>query len=120
MFSSYAMRRVSMVPGVRRSASGLVTSEIRGQVGILTLNDPARLNALTAAMGEEFTAAVDEMNMVGMCTWKYKSYHHFLISRVACLFDLQEVAKQNIRTCIVTGAGDAFSAGGDIGANYKI
>jgi enoyl-CoA hydratase len=92
---SKSLRRLSSSPGTgalagsaARSVSSLVTAEIRGNVGVLTLTDPARLNALTAAMGQQFVAAVDEMN--------------------------EAVASQKIRACVVTGAGDAFSAGGDI------
>ena len=49
---------------LKRLNGSLVNSEIRGRVGIITLNDPARLNALTEAMGREFVTIVDKMNEV--------------------------------------------------------
>ena len=67
-FSTKIMRRIylsrSSVSISSRNGSSFVKSETRGNVGIITLCDPARLNALTAAMGEQFVAAVDEMNVV--------------------------------------------------------
>mmetsp|Transcript_19825 Transcript_19825/g.28511 ORF Transcript_19825/g.28511 Transcript_19825/m.28511 type:complete len:286 (-) Transcript_19825:61-918(-) len=72
----------------KRFASSLVKTEIQGDVGIITLCDAQRLNALTASMGHEFVKAVDKMN--------------------------DAAASQKIRSCIVTGDGEAFSAGGDL------
>ena len=39
----------------------LVRTEIVGKVGIISLSDPSRLNALTVEMGEQFLLAVDKM-----------------------------------------------------------
>ena len=55
-----------------------------GDVVTLTFNDPARLNAMTEAMGEAFRAAITEL-----------------------------AADASLRALVLTGAGRAFSAGGD-------
>ena len=66
----------------------LITLERRGHVGILTLNRPDSLNALGApGDGDQVRAACDEVN-----------------------------ADPSIRCVILTGAGRAFSAGGDVKA----
>ena len=70
------------------SVGKLVQTDVRNNIGYITLSDPAKLNALTEAMGNEFTEAVDKM----------------------CV----EAQKQRIRACIITGEGKAFSAGGDL------
>ncbi|HEY8152624.1 MAG TPA: enoyl-CoA hydratase/isomerase family protein [Myxococcota bacterium] len=56
-----------------------------GDVVTLTFNDPARLNAMTEAMGEAFSAAIAEL-----------------------------AADASLRAVVLTGAGRAFSAGGDL------
>jgi len=56
-----------------------------GQVAVLTLNSPAKLNALSEEMGDELTDHV---------------------------MKLKENA--TLRCCVLTGAGKAFSAGGDL------
>lgn len=66
----------------------LVKTSIVDGVGIITLSDPKRLNALTVAMGEDFKKAVAELTLA--------------------------VKDQKIRAVVVTGAGEAFSAGGDL------
>lgn len=70
----------------------LVKSEIRKidghGIGIITLCDPKKLNALTVNMGDQFVKVTDEMAAAAR--------------------------KQEIRACIFTGEGDAFSAGGDL------
>lgn len=66
----------------------LVRTSISDGVGWIYLSDPSRLNALTVAMGEQFVSAVDEM--------VYASN------------------SGTIRSCVITGDGDAFSAGGDL------
>jgi 2-(1,2-epoxy-1,2-dihydrophenyl)acetyl-CoA isomerase len=58
--------------------------EMRQAVGVITLNRPATLNALTTQVGQEFQAAVGEL--------------------------LQNGA----RAVVITGAGRAFCAGGDL------
>lgn len=58
--------------------------EMKGTVGVLTLNRPERLNALTVQVAQEFKAAV------------------------------AETLEHGARAIVVTGAGRAFSAGGDL------
>lgn len=64
--------------------------EMQASVGVITLNRPAALNALTAAVGEEFLSA------------------------------LQEAHEQGARAIILTGAGRAFCAGGDLREMQKV
>ena len=64
--------------------------EMRGAVGIITLNRPNSLNALTTEVGQEFQAAVDEAR------------------------------ERAARAMIVTGAGRAFCAGGDLREMQRI
>jgi enoyl-CoA hydratase/carnithine racemase len=59
-----------------------------GRVGLIKLNDPSKFNALTVEMGDQFRMAVEEMR--------------------------RRAVNQEIRACIVTGEGVAFSAGGDL------
>lgn len=74
---------------VRGLSSQLVETSSAGSVGIITLNDPSRLNALTVEMGEQFSEAVEYFS--------------------------KEARDQRIRSIVVTGSGDrAFSAGGDV------
>ena len=56
-----------------------------GDVVTLTFNDPSRLNAMTQAMGEAFRGAIAEL-----------------------------AADASLRGVVLTGAGRAFSAGGDL------
>jgi 2-(1,2-epoxy-1,2-dihydrophenyl)acetyl-CoA isomerase len=58
--------------------------QMQQAVGIITLNRPASLNALTTEVGQEFKAAVGE------------------------------VQERGARAVIITGAGRAFCAGGDL------
>jgi 2-(1,2-epoxy-1,2-dihydrophenyl)acetyl-CoA isomerase len=58
--------------------------EMRGAVCLLTLNRPERLNALTVAVGKEFQSAVTEAR------------------------------ERGARAIVLTGAGRAFCAGGDL------
>jgi len=58
--------------------------EMRGPVGLLTLNRPDRLNALTVQVANDFKAAV------------------------------AEAMESGARAIVITGAGRAFSAGGDL------
>ena len=58
--------------------------EMRDAVAVITLNRPESLNALTTEVGQEFQAAVDELRQSGA------------------------------RAVVLTGAGRAFCAGGDL------
>lgn len=64
--------------------------EMRGAVGIITLNRPDSLNALTTQVGQEFQAAI------------------------------REARERGSRAIVVTGAGRAFCAGGDLREMRKI
>jgi len=60
-----AVRGVCQVKGVRAlsgTAKGTVEVSYEGQVAVIKLRDDLRMNALTAEMGEEMLAAVDEVN----------------------------------------------------------
>jgi len=67
-----------------------ITLDMRGTVGVITLNRPDSLNALNTQVGQEFLAAVAEARGNGA------------------------------RAMIVTGAGRAFCAGGDLREMRKI
>ncbi|HEV7472467.1 MAG TPA: enoyl-CoA hydratase-related protein [Pyrinomonadaceae bacterium] len=64
--------------------------ELREAVGVITLNRPASLNALTSEVGREFKAAIGELQQRGA------------------------------RAVVITGAGRAFCAGGDLREMQKI
>ncbi len=64
----------------------VVSEDSTSGVATLTLNAPKRLNALTVAMGDEFAAAVADL----------------------------KANSANVSSVVVTGAGRAFSAGGDV------
>jgi enoyl-CoA hydratase/carnithine racemase len=66
----------------------LVDVYVNNGVGVIVLNDPKKLNALTEDMGYQFVDAVSMMKRASQ--------------------------DQLIRSCIITGSGDAFSAGGDL------
>ena len=66
--------------------SPLILLERDGGVAVLTFNDPERRNAMTQAMGEAFAARVVEL-----------------------------AQDDQLRAVVLTGAGRAFSAGGDLG-----
>jgi len=63
----------------------LIVQTRDGDFVTLTFNDPTRLNAMTQAMGEAFAAAIAEL-----------------------------AADASLRAVVLTGAGRAFSAGGDL------
>lgn len=63
----------------------LITTEVRDRVGILTLNDPDRRNAISMAMNEEIGAVLDE--------WENDD---------------------GIGALVITGAGKGFCAGADL------
>ena len=62
-----------------------ITTELSGRVLTITLNRPDRLNAWTATMGRELTAAFDRAD-----------------------------ADDEVRVIIITGAGRGFCAGADL------
>jgi len=64
--------------------------EMRGAIGVLTLNRPDRLNALNVQVANDFKAAVSE------------------------------AMERGARVIVLTGAGRAFSAGGDLRAMQEI
>lgn len=64
--------------------------EMREAVGLITLNRPASLNALTTEVGQEFQAAV------------------------------ADVQQRGARAIVLTGAGRAFCAGGDLREMQKM
>ncbi|HJO24892.1 MAG: enoyl-CoA hydratase-related protein [Myxococcota bacterium] len=66
--------------------SELLLAERDGDVAVLTFNDPERRNAMTRAMGEAFGTAVTEL-----------------------------ARDDSLRCVVLTGAGRAFCAGGDLG-----
>ncbi len=59
-------------------------------IGIVTLNRPERMNAWTRQMGREIRAAIDSLD-----------------------------SREDIRAIVVTGAGSAFCAGADVGAEPR-
>jgi len=63
---------------------GTVQIELRDKVAVIVLNRPDRLNALTVAVAEDFIAAVND------------------------------AIEKGARAVVLTGAGRAFSAGGDL------
>lgn len=66
-------------------AMALIETEVRDRVGILTLNDPDKRNAITLAMNDEIAAVLDE--------WE---------------------ADDDVGAMVVTGAGKGFCAGADL------
>lgn len=64
--------------------------EMLGTIGLITLNRPASLNALTTEVGQEFQAAV------------------------------ADVRQRGARAVVLTGAGRAFCAGGDLREMQRI
>lgn len=68
--------------------SELVLLSIRNAVATLTLNAPKKLNCLTEAMGEQFASHVEYLK--------------------------SDAVLPTIRGLVITGAGGAFSSGGDL------
>ncbi|ETW08812.1 hypothetical protein H310_01321 [Aphanomyces invadans] len=79
-------RRLAVHRGVSSAAKESVTLEKQGQIGIVRLNDPNRLNALTADMGDRVEELVQEI----------------------------KDRADEFRAIVLTGEGRAFSAGGDL------
>ena len=63
----------------------LITTEVRGRVGLITLNDPDKRNAITLAMNDEIGSVLD--------AWE---------------------ADEAIGAVVLTGAGRGFCAGADL------
>jgi enoyl-CoA hydratase len=78
--------RAASVRGFCSPSSALVTTEMHGRVCVISLNDPKRLNAMTADLGKAFSVTVSEIAEKG----------------------------DEIGAVVVTGTGRAFSAGGDL------
>jgi enoyl-CoA hydratase/carnithine racemase len=79
---SGARRALSQATG----SSSVLLEVTKNKIGIVTFNDPNRLNAMTVSMGERFGQVIDEVH-----------------SRL-----------DEIHAVVFTGAGKAFSAGGDL------
>jgi enoyl-CoA hydratase/carnithine racemase len=84
------------------NGNGLVVLTIQNHIATLTLNDPNRLNALSEEMGIQFQNTVNSLKQVSSLPFVLLSYSSKAIQR------------HEIRACIITGAGDAFSAGGNL------
>ncbi|PRP83787.1 hypothetical protein PROFUN_08985 [Planoprotostelium fungivorum] len=69
----------------RRQQSSLVETQVSDGIAIIRLNQPETLNALTEKMGDTF---------------------------LGCIADLNR--RSDVRCAVLTGAGKAFSAGGDL------
>jgi len=95
MFGLQGMRVLRATTGLARTSSNLqarnnsnlvtVTFEDEGKIAVITLNNPGKLNALTEPMGDDLTEQVKILK-----------------------------SNKNLRAAILTGAGKAFSAGGDL------
>jgi len=70
-----------------RKCSNLVKTHLENneQIAVITLNNPSKLNALTEPMGDALIARVEEVKKM-----------------------------PEVRAAVITGAGKAFSAGGDL------
>ena len=81
-------KKISKSSSIRFSSSLVQKKITDDKIGIVTLNDPKRLNAMTYDLGVEFKSVMQEC--------------------------IQDVEDQRIRSLILTGSGKAFSAGGDL------
>lgn len=80
------MSDATLVPAQQLQSDAPVNAWVTSaHVAVLELNAPDKLNALTVEMGEAFSAAVDKV-----------------------------AAQKDVRAVVLTGAGRAFSAGGDL------
>jgi len=86
MLSRRLLTRRSLLQNVRH-CSDLVKLDIENdkKVAVITLNNPSKMNALTEPMGDALMSVVEKLK-----------------------------SENNIRAAILTGAGKAFSAGGDL------
>jgi len=80
-------RTVGTAAAARPAAVRVETDEVSRGVRILTLDRPESLNAMTVEMGDAVQAAVAELRALG---------------------------PSELRAVVITGAGRAFSAGGDM------
>lgn len=80
-------RRRLLARSPTRRAQDMVHVTKRDGLAFFTLNNPSKLNALTADMGDEFEAAVHELEREGT---------------------------EDVGAVVLTGEGRAFSAGGDL------
>lgn len=88
-FGGVAQKSLFSTSSPIRSSFVTVDRPGDGRVAVITLNDPKRLNALNAEMGDEFMEVVK---------------------------DFQEgPGSDELGAVVLTGAGRAFSAGGDLG-----
>ncbi|EGD79516.1 hypothetical protein PTSG_10087 [Salpingoeca rosetta] len=78
-------RRAAMAVTTPGAQEALVKCDVEDRVATITLNDPKRLNALTEAMGDELVQVVEQLQ-----------------------------TNTDVRAVVLTGAGNAFSAGGDL------
>lgn len=84
----YAIIRKTVPKGLMSYET--IQLEMRGAIGVLTLNRPDRLNALNVQVANDFKAVVSE------------------------------AMERRARVIVLTGAGRAFSAGGDLRAMQEI
>lgn len=86
---SHVFPNMHATSSILRSLVRTEFREVYGQrIGLILLSDHTKLNALTVEMGKQFQSAVEAMS--------------------------NSAKNQEIRGCVITGEGDAFSAGGDL------
>lgn len=80
-----------------RTFSSIKVSHTPENICVVHFNDPARFNAMTETMGEEF---------------------EFLMHKLTKSFSSEEGKGERVRGLVITGEGRAFSAGGDMDFLY--